>query len=225
MQTCHSTLSTINLERVANDLDLLQMRFSEANKYLKEVRPAFTDEVKQNLLLGYAYIDHCLQTDINLLDYGNSNAVLELNALVLSGDSTRRRARNETHLEATKRWVHKKRKGDLESVVTWGMTHQHLSPWKQAAGIFIRVLRQPQLFIEGNHRTGSLLMSYILMRHGLPPFVLSPKTVKAFFDPCTMTRELPNTVYSDMYRIPKLKKQFARLLKNETNESYLIAGT
>jgi hypothetical protein len=45
--------------------------------------------------------------------------------------------------------------------------------WKRAAGVYVRTLSEPELFIEGNHRSGALVMSYILAREGYPPFVLT----------------------------------------------------
>jgi hypothetical protein len=44
---------------------------------------------------------------------------------------------------------------------------------RRAAEVYIYILSEPQLFIAGNHRTGALVLSYILAREGRPPFVLT----------------------------------------------------
>jgi len=40
--------------------------------------------------------------------------------------------------------------------------------------------------ICASHRTGVLVMSYILAREGRPPFVLTVENAKAYFDPSTL---------------------------------------
>jgi ABC-type phosphate transport system substrate-binding protein len=36
----------------------------------------------------------------------------------------------------------------------WFKEYGKESAWKRAAGVYVRILSQPQLYIEGNHRTG-----------------------------------------------------------------------
>jgi hypothetical protein len=45
-------------------------------------------------------------------------------------------------------------------------------PYKLAAEAYLSIVGQPQLFTEGNHRTGSLIASWINLHAGYPPFVL-----------------------------------------------------
>jgi hypothetical protein len=37
----------------------------------------------------------------------------------------------------------------------WYALHDSESVWKRASGVYIRVLSEPQLFLEGNHRSGA----------------------------------------------------------------------
>ena len=87
--------------------------------------------------------------------------------------------------------------------------HKGESAWKRAAGVYIRVLSEPQLFIEGNHRTGALIMSYILVKSSRPPFVLTVDNAKAYFDPSTLISKTSKRGLVMLFRMPKLKKQFA----------------
>lgn len=54
------------------------------------------------------------------------------------------------------------------------------SVWRHAAGVYIRILSDPQLFIEGNHRTGASMTSCLLTREGRAPFVLTERNARIF---------------------------------------------
>ena len=64
------------------------------------------------------------------------------------------------------RRFYEEREGGIQDLVEWYAGHRGESAWDRAAGVYVRILSKPQLFIEGNHRTGALLMSYILLRDG-----------------------------------------------------------
>jgi hypothetical protein len=100
--------------------------------------------------------------------------------------------------------------------------HRDESAWKRAAGVYMRILSKPQLFIEGNHRTGTLVMSYILVRSERPPFVLSVDNATAFFNPSTLIRNTPKKSVVMLYRLPKIKKKFAAFLQEEADAAYLL---
>lgn len=95
------------------------------------------------------------------------------------------------------------------------------SAWKLAAGLYVRILSQPQLYIEGNHRTGALIMSYVLARDGKPPFVLSVNNAKAYFDPPTLVKNTKKTATTLLTKLPRIKKRFADFLKTQVDERYL----
>jgi hypothetical protein len=86
------------------------------------------------------------------------------------------------------------------------------------------MLSRPQLYIEGNHRTGALVMSYMLAREGKPPFVLSSSNAKAYFDPSSLVTTTRKGSIAMLIRLPKLKKRFAKLLKEEADPDYLLTG-
>jgi DnaJ-class molecular chaperone len=48
--------------------------------------------------------------------------------------------------------------------------------------VYLRLLSNPQLFIEGNHRSGVLIMNLILVRAGLAPFILNSENAREYFD-------------------------------------------
>jgi hypothetical protein len=85
----------------------------------------------------------------------------------------------------------------------------------------VRILSQPQLYIEGNHRTGALIMSYILLRDGKPPFVLTVDNAKAYFDPSTLIKQTKKTATTMLMKLPGMKKRFAAFLHAQAHEKYL----
>ena len=105
--------------------------------------------------------------------------------------------------------------------IRWYYRHEDESPWKRAAGVYVRILSQPQLYIEGNHRTGALIMSYILMRDGKAPFVLTVDNAKAYFDPSTLVKETKKTATTILTKLPRMKKLFANFLREQVHEKYL----
>jgi hypothetical protein len=52
------------------------------------------------------------------------------------------------------------------------------------------VLSYPQLYQEGNHRTGAPIASGILLQSGCPPFVLTRKNAIAYFNPSSGMRHI-----------------------------------
>jgi hypothetical protein len=89
--------------------------------------------------------------------------------------------------------------------------------------VYISILSEPQLFIEGNHRTGALVMSYILARDGCPPFVLTADNARAYLDPSTLITETRKHSLVALFRIPKITRYFAKFLKEQADRKYLIA--
>jgi hypothetical protein len=93
-----------------------------------------------------------------------------------------------------------------------------------AAGLYVRALSKPQLFIEGNHRTGALLASYVLLRNGKPPFVLTVENALAYFDPSTVIRNTDKLGLMALFRLPGIKKRFAQFLEDQADPRYLLAS-
>jgi hypothetical protein len=104
----------------------------------------------------------------------------------------------------------------------WLDLHQHVTAWKRAAGVFTRVLSQPQLYVEGNHRTGALLMGYLLAREGLPPFVLTVENARQFFEPATLIKKRKKQGLDNLLRLPKMTKRLAQLLEVQADTGYLL---
>ena len=57
----------------------------------------------------------------------------------------------------------------VKPIRRWYRKHETKNPYKVASQVYVGVLSQPQLYQEGNHRTGSLITSGILLQSGVRP--------------------------------------------------------
>ena len=176
------------------------------------------------MMAGYRFVDSLLSQRIDLLAMGNLKLFLEMNALVLFGGDESARAGAAFQLAATEQRFYDQEGGGIRDVVEWYNLHRANSTWRRAAGVYISILSEPQLFIEGNHRTGALVMSYILAREGRPPFVLTADNAKAYLDPSTLITETRKHSLVALFRLPKIKRYFAKFLKEQSDRKYLIAS-
>ena len=175
------------------------------------------------MMAGYRFVDRLLAQRVDLFAMGNSNLFLEINALVLFGGEEGGRAGAAFQLAATEQRFYDQDGGGIRDVAEWYDLHRANSVWRRAAGVYISILSEPQLFIEGNHRTGALVMSYILAREGRPPFVLTADNARAYLDPSSLITETRKHSLVALFRIPKIKRYFAQFLKEQSDRKYLIA--
>lgn len=214
-------MSQLNLQAIEHSLRGVQQEFSKINEVLQSRRDAMTDEVVENMMAGYTFVDYALHRSVDLLDLRCVHSLLELNHIVLCGLNPAARLEHRKHIEATAERFYHQDHFDIGHILSWYAKHTQESPWKRASGVYIRVLSQPQLYIEGNHRTGALIMSYILVRDGKAPFVLSVDNAKAYFDPSTLIKETRKTVGMRLTKMPRMKARFAKFLQAQAHEGYL----
>jgi hypothetical protein len=77
----------------------------------------------------------------------------------------------------------------------------------------VGVLSQPHLYQEGNHRTGSLIASGILVKKGCPPLVLTRQIVIAYFNPSSEIKFADKGTIRDKLRLPNYQHAFRELLQ------------
>ncbi|MGA2682660.1 MAG: hypothetical protein ABSF44_12765 [Candidatus Bathyarchaeia archaeon] len=95
-------------------------------------------------------------------------------------------------------------------------------PLKVAAEVYVAVLGFPQLFIEGNHRTGNLISNWISMYYGHPPFVLSEENALAYFKPSKeIKRFADKSTWRGRARIPKYRKCFKKFWEENMDSKYV----
>lgn len=205
----------LELPAIAHALREVQARFDFLSEGFVERRDPFTDEVLENILAGYALIEDYVAREIDLFDLANVDLMLEINATVLCGTDPTERRRYAEHLAATEKQFFDNEGGGIRDILEWYAAHSSESPWKQAAGVYVRILSKPQLFIEGNNRSGALIVSYLLLRAGLPPFVLTLANASGYFNPSSVIRNSAKHGVKALFELPKIKKKFAAFLEEQ----------
>lgn len=200
----------------------MQHHFEAINGSLRAQREPMSDRVVDNMVSGYAFVDDLLATGVDVFAMGSLRHLLDLNTLVLCGSDPARRAQYARHRDATERRFYEERNGGIRDLVEWYAGHRHDAAWQRAAGIFVRMLSKPQLFVEGNHRTGALLMSYVLMGAGLSPFVLTPENAAAYFDQSAAIRDIEKTSAPALFRLPGIARRLAQVLAAHADGRYMV---
>ena len=211
----------LNLKAIEQSLRDVQREFPKINALLQSRRDSMTDDVLDNMLTGYAFVDQAVADGVDLFTLRHATALLELNHIVLCGLDKQVRQEYQAHIEATTQRFYEQEEFNIDDILRWYYRHENESPWKRAAGVYVRILSQPQLYIEGNHRAGALIMSYILMREGKAPFVLTVANAKAYFDPSTLVKATKKTATTLLTKLPRLKKLFAEFLRVQAHERYI----
>jgi Fic/DOC family len=201
----------------------VQAQFGQLGERLRPQRDPLDDRVLDNMLASYACVDALVAAAVDVFALGQLKHLLELNTLVLCGTDEARRAAHAGHLAATERRFYEERAAGIQDVVEWHTRLADDAPWERAAGVYVRMLSTPQLFIEGNHRTGALAMSYVLLRAGLPPFVLSTANAAGYFATSTALRDTHKGSPAALFRLPGLKRRLAALLREHAEPRYLLS--
>jgi len=179
----------------------------------------FTAVVRERMMAAYSYLDSLLAQQIVPFSSDGIPEMLQLNLKVHYGNDTA--LMKEYHL-AIKATAEKFRK-QIIPVEHWYRQHRMDHPLKIAAEIYVAILGSPQLFIEGNHRTGSLIASWINMCAGYPPFVLSPENAIAYFQPSSEIKHFGNkTTWKGKSRLPKYRKSFRAFWESHIDNKFVL---
>jgi prophage maintenance system killer protein len=210
----------MDIDRIETSLRAVQADFDRINASLDVSRDPLEDEIVSNMVAGYRYVNLLLEKNISLLQLKGLRHLLELNHIVLCGTDPYKRIDFHKHIKATTERFYKQKGFCINDTIRWAQEHKNDSPWKRAAGVYLMHVSQPQLFIEGNHRTGALLMSSILARNGKPPFVLSVDNAKAYFNPSSLAKKTNKDFLGKYYTLPKIKKKFAQFLEDQADPAF-----
>lgn len=164
--------------------------------------------------------------------HGSSRALLELNHMVLYGAED---ADNDYHYHQRAMDASEVRfyngdevamvqgvTGGIADLVGWYEHHRRLDPLERAAGIMIRTLASPQLFVEGNHRTSVLLASHELIRAGEPPLVFSAEHAIGLTECLKPIQRLTRGSLAIWIHERRLRKKLAQLIALSANREHLL---
>jgi hypothetical protein len=210
----------LHLGRIEDELRDLQRQFPAINAVLNCRRDDFTDTVRQNMLAAYEFLDAVVDHNLDLFGDEGLEALLQLNHLVLLGRGYDPREFGG-HITVTRKQFFDNFRQYVKPIRVWYRKHLTENPYKVAAQVYVGVLSQPQLYQEGNHRTGSLIASGILLQNGCPPFVLTRKNALAYFNPSSEIKFTDKRTVRGKLRLPKYQREFRAFLEQNVNQAYV----
>ena len=209
----------LHLGRIEDELLDVQAYFPVLNTMLDCRRDDFTDTVRKNLIAAYEFLDAMVRDELDLFSDKGLEAMLQLNHLVLLGEGYDSVAFKK-HISVTRQRFFGRFKKYVKPIQHWYRKHDSDNPYKVASQVYVGVLSQPQLFQEGNHRTGSLIASGILLQEGLPPFVLTRRNAVAYFNPSSRIKFTDKRTIRGRLRPPKYRRDFRDFLEQNVNQAY-----
>jgi hypothetical protein len=210
----------LHLGRIDDELRDVQRHFPAINALLHCRRDDFTDTVRKNMIAAYEFLDAMVAQDLDLFSRNGLEALLQLNHIVLLGRGYDAKAFGG-HIAATRHQFFANFRDYVKPIRRWYQKHQTENPYKVASQIYVGVLSQPQLFQEGNHRTGALIASGILLQNDCPPFVLTRQNAIAYFNPSSEIKFTDKRTVRGKLRLPKYQRAFRDFLKLNVNWAYV----
>lgn len=222
LDTARMSVARFNIAEVVRSLQQTQLQFKNINTTLNACRGPLTSEVVANMAEGYRFVDQLLAQGTDLFAMGHSSLLLEINTLVLCGSDDKNRESYRLHIEKTRQKFYDDREGGIGSLMEWYEFHGNDNLWRRAAGLYIHITSQPQLFIEGNHRSAILMVSFMLGRAGYPPFVLTPDNAKELLDQSKPISDLKKYGLNALIHTPRLRNQLAVTLQRGLDPRHSI---
>jgi hypothetical protein len=218
-------LIRLDLARIETSLFEVERDWSRIDTELERLRLGrkhpFTAFLRANMVCAYAHLDNLLAARVDPFSDCGIEHMLTLNNLVHYGDHESLTAQFASAIAANV----EKFDANIAPIVDWYQRHASRGehPYKLAAETYVSILGQPQLFTEGNHRTGALIASWINLRAGLPPFVLSARNAIAYFAPSAEIKLFADkTTWRGRQRLPKYRNSFRVFWEQHVESSYVI---
>ncbi len=208
-----------DLKKIDASLELFRKHFDSINQQLTTKRETFTPEMKMNIIEAYDFLNHLLGNDIDLFLPSGLHHLLELNHIVLCGTHPQKRQEYYHHLNETrKKFLHR-----IDKIKDWVLKHRKdEGAFKLAAGFYAKSLSKPQLFLEGNHRTGNIILNYLLLSKHQPPFIMSRETALEYLD---LSGDIKYTDsengFETAFKMPGHRKRFAAFLERCVDAGFL----
>lgn len=179
-------------------------------------------EVIAGMAAGYRQVNALLASGIDILSYGSTWHLLELNHIVLCGPDPRQRDQFRGHIAATERWFYDRSDAGIGALYEWSRRHLGLGPVERAAGLFLCSVSSPQLFLEGNRRTATLLASHALVQGGQPPLVVTAAAFPRYAALSDRCAAVERDAISSLFDRERLTSQLRALVGDLANPRFLL---
>jgi prophage maintenance system killer protein len=179
----------------------------------------FNTPVRERMESAFAYLQRLLESGEKPFDANNIGCILELNNLVHFGQDIQLRVEYKKAIAYNSDNFYRR----IEAIQKWYTKHDEKDDvMKLAAKVYVAILARPQLFTEGNHRTGSLVANWILMYHGHPPFVLSRQNAIAYFYPSSQIKKFVDQAsWRGQFQLPQWHKKYGKFLEQYTDPIFV----
>lgn len=206
------------LRAIESSLKGFQRVFPHINDRLAIRREDLTDEMVEQIVEAYGFLNSLLKKEMDLFTPAGLHALLEINHIVLCGTDRQTRTQYYLHLEETR----KSFLGKIRPIKDWVLRRRRESdPYYLATGFYSRMLSRPQLFLEGNHRTGNVILNYLLISKGSAPYIVTADNARGYFDISGDIKFTENGNYLDTaLRMPGHRNRFRAFLKTEVQQQF-----
>ena len=186
-------------------------------------RAPFTAIVRRNMLSAYEYLDDLLTQDIEPFSDVGMDHMLVLNERIHYGNDRPFAAQFASAIDITVDRFNT----SVEPIADWYWQRRRRGdhPNRLAAETYVSIVGQPQLFIEGNHRTAALIGSWIDLRADYPPLVLSVENSVAYFMLSAEIKQFADrSTWRGRRRLPRYRKSFMEFWRAHVDLKYCRAG-
>ena len=122
--------------------------------------------MRTRILEAYTFLNSLLERGSDLFTPAGLHSLLEMNHIVLCGSGPENRQDFYQHLAETRKNFQRR----IKPIASWVLANRNGDkPYRLATGFYTRMLSRPQLFLEGNHRTGNIILNYLLVSKGKAP--------------------------------------------------------
>ena len=215
----------LHLETIALSLTTVEVHWAEIDDELDRRgigrKDTFDAVLKMRMMSAFSYLDDLLREQIPPFSTESIEPMLLLNHRVHYGTDRQLLSEYAKAREATAEKFYQ----NIGPIRQWYEKHNKFGehPLRLAAEIYVSVLGYPQLYIEGNHRTGSLIADWISVYYGFPPFVLSADNALAYFAPSIEIKHFADkSTWRGQAKVPKYRKSFLHFWENHIDNRYLI---
>jgi hypothetical protein len=215
----------LDVEEIDASLKMVEMHWQEIDdelerRHIGRKDTPFTATVRMRMMSAYRSLDTLLEEQIPPFSPSSIPEMLLLNERVHYGTDEHLLSEYATAREATAEKFYQ----HIEPIQQWYERHTKRGdhPLKIAAEIYVSILGYPQLYVEGNHRTGSLIANWITVYYGFPPFVLSVDNAIAYFAPSAEIKSFADkSTWRGVLRLPKYRKSFLAFWERHIDSRYL----
>ncbi|TVR70500.1 MAG: hypothetical protein EA427_05655 [Spirochaetaceae bacterium] len=212
-------MKLFELRAIEDSLQAFLAEFPRINDRLAIRREELTPQMVDNIVEAYRFLNTLLEKEMDLFTPAGLHALVELNHIVLCGVESETREQYYEHLQETRRTFIRQ----IREIKDWVLKNRKESnPWRLATGFYSRALSRPQLFLEGNHRTGNIVLNYLLISRESPPYIVSVDTAPTYLDISGDIKFTENGNYLDTaLRMPGHRKRFQAFLRDTVNPEFL----